>query len=91
MGYYEWLAWAEKNAWDPTDAKLLNWNHRDGQPPLDAQVIIPQKDKKGGDPADWPEFLNIREFPSVQEICIGSVADEGARTKASAEKKGRGS
>lgn len=32
-------------------------------PPLELQPLL--KDKKGGDPAEWPEDLHIRQFPEV--------------------------
>lgn len=40
----------------------LDWNHRDGQPPLTARVALPLA-KKGGDFDEFPAALRIREFP----------------------------
>lgn len=42
----------------------LEWNHRDGQPPLTALVALPMV-KKGGDFDEFPAALRIREFPEV--------------------------
>lgn len=55
------------------DARGLNWpdplDHDialEGQPPLEALVELRLRDAKGGDPAEWPEALRVREFPEVR-------------------------
>lgn len=35
----------------------------EGQPLLDSEVDLPMRDSKGGDPAEWPEDLRVREMP----------------------------
>lgn len=47
--------------WEPDPAQ---WNERDGQPRNHVQVPIVLGDRKGGDPAEWPEDLRVREFPA---------------------------
>lgn len=42
----------------------LNWNTRDGQPPVGSRVRIKLKDAKGEDIAELPEDLRVREFPN---------------------------
>lgn len=32
-------------------------------------VTLELKDKKGGDPAEWPNDLSVREFPSMEASC----------------------
>jgi protein gp37 len=56
-GLYEQggFEWPEPEGWDP----------RDGQPQVDAKVRLRFSDRKGGDPAEWPEDLRVREMPGV--------------------------
>ncbi len=62
----------EAHGWDWPDP--INWNIRDGQPPLASLVHIKLKDHKGGDMSEWPEDLRVREFPL-------SAASQGRRGK----------
>jgi protein gp37 len=36
--------------------------------PLAGYQELPIKDRKGGDPLEWPEALRVREFPAVREV-----------------------
>ena len=38
------------------------------QPRTDADEIVPRLDRKGGDMAEWPDDLQIREFPDVEAV-----------------------
>jgi len=64
-GYYdefreEWES-GRGNDWPAA----LDWNYRDGQPPLTARVALPLA-KKGGLLEDMPADLRVREFPEVR-------------------------
>ena len=66
MGYYEAQDWCDAHGWefgDDGEWKCVGWDERDGQPPLSAKVRVPLKDKKGGDPLEWPADLRVRELP----------------------------
>lgn len=56
----------------------LNWNTHNGQPPIGSRVRIPLKDRKGGDPSEWPEDLRVREFPSQTEA-VAAVEGKAAK------------
>jgi hypothetical protein len=43
--------------------QLLNWNIDDGQPPNGTKVLFSLNNKKGGDIDEFPEDLQVREFP----------------------------
>lgn len=62
--YPDLIDWWEetRDSWpDP-----IGWSiARDGQPALDARVRLQLKDRKGGDPKEWPEDLRVREFPAL--------------------------
>lgn len=64
------LAWAESIQDQCADAAVPFFLKQIGSKPYwpcDPGGIIypPIKDRKGGDPADWPEHLRVREFPTV--------------------------
>jgi len=48
--------------------KTLPPQYRDGTRYAIAERRI--KDRKGGDPAEWPEDLRIRQFPSVKSVVV---------------------
>lgn len=74
IGYYAWREYAESLGiehgpevevyvgsgrwWEP-DHRGVNY----GQPPLEAEVRFPLRNRKGGDPSEWPEDLRVREWP----------------------------
>lgn len=35
-------------------------------PKSEARVLMPLRDKKGGDPTEWPDDLRVRQFPEVR-------------------------
>ncbi len=39
----------------------------EGQPPPGAQVVLRLRSAKGGDPSEWPQDLQIREFPILKK------------------------
>jgi hypothetical protein len=41
----------------------IDWDTHYGQPPLTSRIRIKLRDRKGGDPAEWPEDLRMLEFP----------------------------
>jgi protein gp37 len=45
---------------------VAGWDERDGQPPLHTVYQVPLRDPKGGDMAEWPEDLRVREMPAVR-------------------------
>jgi protein gp37 len=61
--YYEDREPYENRGVDWPDA--LNWNHRDGQPPIGSRVALPLLNKKGGTMDEWPADLRVRELPSA--------------------------
>lgn len=66
MGYYEAQDWCDERGWefgDDGEWTCVGWDERDGQPPPSVKVRVPLKDKKGGDPAEWPADLRVRELP----------------------------
>jgi protein gp37 len=65
VGYYSerWRNYYDEQGWDWPDP--IDWDPRDGQPPLDSRVRIRLKDRKGGDMDEWTgplKSLRIREF-----------------------------
>ena len=64
-GYYDEFRdeWESQRGNDWPEA--LDWNRRDGQPPLTACVALPFA-KKGRDFDEFPADLRIREFPGVR-------------------------
>jgi protein gp37 len=52
--------WTE-DFWRSQPIRLLCCNNRDRVPP--GHVPLKMVDRKGGDPAEWPEHLRVREFP----------------------------
>ena len=72
----------------PDDVRLIAGKPDD---PGFAFAYIKTKDSKGGDPAEWPEDLRIREFPEVASLTEGGSISEafssgtsGAGSRASA-------
>jgi protein gp37 len=80
MNYYDWLQYCDAEGFDrdvpvyvterrgPGSHTYYRWylepNGRfDGQPPPNAWVEFPCT-RKGGDPAQWPAELRVREFPT---------------------------
>jgi protein gp37 len=73
MNYYEAKDWYEATGFDWLDLKIYahGWNdslyewkpERDGQPPTDSLAHIEMRDRKGGNPDEWPEDLRVREMP----------------------------
>lgn len=45
----------------------MEWETRHGQPPVGSRVRIQLKDRKGGDPSEWPEDLRVRQFPALTQ------------------------
>jgi protein gp37 len=43
----------------------IGWNRHDGQPRIGSRVELPLIDKKGGDLAEFPEDLRVRQFPEA--------------------------
>jgi protein gp37 len=41
----------------------IGWDYRDGQPPPDTRMSVRGVARAGGEPAEWPEDLRVREFP----------------------------
>ncbi len=58
----------ESHGWEWPDP--IDWDIRDGQPPLNSLVHIEMKDRKGGDMNEWPEDLRIRELPSFNQKTV---------------------
>jgi hypothetical protein len=68
VGYYDrtWRDFYEANGWDWPDP--IGWDvEREGQPPTDSVVRLRFKDRKGGDPSEWPADLRVRSFPEVRQ------------------------
>lgn len=75
------LAWAEsllaqcRAAGVPFFMKQLgsqpccDWQFADRHP---AKPCFPFNDRKGGDPAEWPEQLRVREFPAVHREAVSA-------------------
>ena len=61
--YYDdvrnWWEGNQGNDWP----HAIDWNYRDGQPPIGSRVRLPLVDCKGGEPSEWPDDLRVREFP----------------------------
>jgi protein gp37 len=53
----------EAQGWDWPDP--IDWDMRNGQPPLGSLVHIKFKNKKGGDISEFPDDLRVRQFPRV--------------------------
>jgi protein gp37 len=66
VGYYDDAAreWFDKGGFEWPDP--IGWDERDGQPRIDARVNVRGKDRKGGDPSEWPADLRVRQFPEVR-------------------------
>jgi protein gp37 len=64
VNYYdhEYREEYQSHGWDWPEP--IDWNTRDGQPPLHSRVQIKLRNRKGGDIAEFPEDLRIREFPT---------------------------
>lgn len=41
----------------------IDWDYRDGQPPLGTRMSVRGRSRAGGDMAEWPADLRCREFP----------------------------
>jgi protein gp37 len=62
----------EAHGWEWPDP--IDWDiDFDGQPSLDARVHVELRDRKGGDPSEWPEDIRVREFPGFAR-CISTEA-----------------
>jgi protein gp37 len=59
--FYQNLYDRRGDEWGPP----IGWSYRDGQPPPNTRVRVFLDDRKGGDMAEWPEDLRVREFPRV--------------------------
>jgi hypothetical protein len=62
------LAWAESLLAQCRAADVLFFMKQVGsKPTCDAKgyacCVFPMKDRKGGDPTEWPDHLRIRDFP----------------------------
>lgn len=65
--------WARERAWRVLapdrpddylgDEAVFVWDDADGQPPIGSMVEVWLDDRKGGDPAEWPADLRVREMP----------------------------
>jgi hypothetical protein len=64
VGYYDrrWRDFYESKGLDWPDPVDWDINH-EGQPPTDAIVRLKLRDRKGGDPSEWPADLRVRQFP----------------------------
>lgn len=51
--------------WITGDDRRYCWHERISDDPLE-EVIHEQRHPKGGDPAEWPEDLRVREFPKTE-------------------------
>ncbi len=49
---------SERLEWMP-----LDWDLRDGHPPVESRARLPVGDAKGGDMSEWPTDLCVREWP----------------------------
>ncbi len=43
----------------------LGWSPHDGQPAIGSRVTLPILDRKGGELAEWPADLQVRQFPEA--------------------------
>ena len=54
-----------RDRWDMTEEQFLDldaagWTEHDGA------TALRLRDRKGGDPAEWPEDLRVRQFPEAR-------------------------
>jgi hypothetical protein len=59
------------NPCDPIDQFPNDAIPRFSQGPDVHTAAIHLRDRKGGDPAEWPEDLRVREFPAVPQTAHG--------------------
>lgn len=63
------LAWAENLLEQCRAAGVPFFMKQVGSNPFwdkSGPFVVPMHDRKGGDPAEWPEHLRVREFPKVE-------------------------
>lgn len=63
VDYYRHVRELDVGGFDTTGCVALGWNYRDGQPPIGSRARYYTGDSHGGDMAEWPDELRVREFP----------------------------
>lgn len=74
------LAWANALRKQCCDANVPFFMKQIGSNPIDPRPQtglddgpLLHNDHKGGDPAEWPEALRVRQFPTPKELALGNV------------------
>ena len=53
-----------RDRWDMTEEQFVALDaSEDGWSEADGPVVLRLRDRKGGDPSEWPEDMRVREFP----------------------------
>jgi protein gp37 len=60
------LAWARKVVAQCIEQKVPVFVKQMGANPRDQLGLVKLRDRKGGDPSEWPEDLRVRQFPEVR-------------------------
>lgn len=65
VDYYQHMRELDAGGFDTSSCVALGWSYRDGQPPPGSRAHYYTGDSHGGEPAEWPEDLRVRESPEV--------------------------
>ena len=73
---HEWHEWSRENercVWNPNGLGEIGgcegvskWRPCDGQPRPGAMIEVRLRHSKGGEPAEWPQDLRVRQMPEVR-------------------------